>query len=321
MLDDGAKKWLATLLGPAVGFEESMARHTTFKIGGPADALARPQNETQLRRLVQWAGQNAIPYMVLGGGSNLLVRDGGIRGVVICLDAMAAGVQWRQSPPQVIVTAGAGVPTKHLCALALKQGWEGMNFALGIPGSLGGAIVMNAGTAGGSMSDVLSAVTVVTGSGETERITRDRLQFHYRGLQWPSCIQNGWGQAVVMTAVLRLTLGSRDRVRRQARQLMQSRVGKQPTWQPSAGSFFKNPSARMPAGRLIDEAGLKGLRVGGAQVSPRHANFIINRGSATAGDVIGLVEQIQANVKTRFGIVLQPEVRIVGEETSKKESL
>lgn len=321
MLDESAIRWLKALLGPAVTFDEPMARHTTFKIGGPADALAQPQNESQLRQLVQWAGQNSIPYLVFGGGSNLLVRDGGIRGVVICMRAMAGDVRWRQSPPQVIVTAGAGVLTKRLCVLSLKQGWEGMNFALGIPGSLGGAVLMNAGTAQGSMADALSAVTVMTGSGETERIARDQLQVQYRAVQWPPHMQNTLGQAIVMTTEFRLTMGSRDHVRRQAMQLMRARIRKQPSWQPSAGCFFKNPSAQMPAGRLIDEAGLKGLRVGQAQVSSRHANFIINRGSATAGDVIGLVEQIQKKVNAKYGIMLQPEVRIVGQETSKKESL
>ncbi len=321
MMDEGAKQWLAALLGPAVAFDEPMARHTTFKIGGPADALAQPQNESQLRQLVQWAGQNSIPYLIMGGGSNLLVRDGGIRGLVICMSGMAGDVQWRQSPPQIIVTAGAGVPTKRLCALALKQGWEGMNFALGIPGTLGGAVLMNAGTTQGSMADVLSAVTLMAGSGETERIGRERLQAQYRGLQWPLHLQSGLGPPIVLTAEFRLTLGDRDAVRRQARQLMQVRVRRQPGWQPSAGCFFKNPSARMPAGRLIDEAGLKGLRFGQAQISSRHANFIINRGRATAGDVIGLAEQIQKKVKETYGIILQPEVRIVGEETSKKESL
>jgi UDP-N-acetylmuramate dehydrogenase len=321
MLDDGAKRWLTALLGPAVKFDEPMARYTTFKIGGPADALAQPQNESQLRQLVQWAGQNRIPYLVLGGGSNLLVRDGGIRGLVICMRAMAGDVQWRQSPPQVIVTVGAGVPTKRLCGLALKQGWEGMNFALGIPGTLGGAVLMNAGTAQGSMADALSAVTLMTVSGKTERIARDQLQAQYRGLQWPPHIQNVLARTIVMAAEFRLTIGDRDLVRQQARRLMRARVSKQPSWQPSAGCFFKNPSPQMPAGRLIDEAGLKGLRVGKAQVSPRHANFIINRGGATAGDVIGLVEQIRKKVKTKYGILLQPEVRIVGEETSEKESL
>jgi UDP-N-acetylmuramate dehydrogenase len=321
MLDDGAKKWLTALLGPAVQFDEPMARHTTFKIGGPADALAQPQNESQLRQLVQWAGQNSIPYLVFGGGSNLLVRDGGIRGLVICLNAMAGEVQWRELPPEVIVTIGAGVPTKRLCVLALRHGWEGMNFALGIPGTLGGAVLMNAGTAQGSMADALSAVTVMTGSGQTERIARDQLQMQYRGLQWPAHIQGGTGQTIVMTAEFRLTMGDRDHVRRQARQLMRARARKLPSWKPSAGCFFKNPSAQMPAGRLIDEAGLKGLCVGQAQVSSLHANFIINRGSATAGDVIRLVEQIRKRVDAKYGVKLQPEVRIVGEETSEKESL
>lgn len=321
MLDDGAKRWLRALLGPAVAFDEPMARHTTFKIGGPADALAQPQNESQLRQLIQWTRQNSIPYLVFGGGSNLLVRDGGIRGLVICMRAMAGDVRWRPSPPQVIVTAGAGVPTKRLCGLALKQGWEGMTFALGIPGTLGGAVLMNAGTAQGSMADALSAVMVMTVSGKTERIARDQLQVQYRGLQWPPHIQNVLGRTIVMAAEFRLTMGDRDLVRQQAMRLMRARVRKQPSWQPSAGCFFKNPSAQMPAGRLIDEAGLKGLRVGQAQVSPRHANFIINRGGATAGDVVGLVDQIRKNVESKFGIMLQPEVQIVGEETSTKESL
>lgn len=321
MLDDSAKRWLTILLGPAVTFDEPMARHTTFKIGGPADALAKPQNESQLRQLIQWAGQNSIPYLVFGGGSNLLVRDGGIRGLVICMRAMAGDVRWQPSPPQVFVTAGAGVPTRRLCALALKQGWEGMNFALGIAGSLGGAVLMNAGTAHGSMADVLSAVTVMTGSGEIERIARDQLQVQYRGLQWPPHVQNALNRTIVMSADFRLTMGDRDLVRRQAGRLMRARVRKQPSWEPSAGCFFKNPSAQMPAGRLIDQAGLKGLRVGRAQVSQRHANFIINRGSATASDVIGLVEQIRKTVNAKYGIILQPEVRIVGEETGKKESV
>jgi UDP-N-acetylmuramate dehydrogenase len=315
MMDNGAKRWLTDLLGPAVQFDEPMARHTTFKIGGPADALARPQDESQLRQLVQWAARNSIPYLVVGGGSNLLVRDGGIRGLVICLNALAGTVRWRETPPQVMVTAGAGVPTKRLCALALKHGWEGMNFALGIPGSLGGAVLMNAGSAQGSMADVLLAVTVMTGAGQTERIDRSQVQVHYRGLRWPDPIRSVSGPAIVMTAEFGLSMADRDQVRRQARRLMRTRARKQPGWQPSAGCFFRNPSAKTPAGRLIDEAGLKGLRVGQAEVSPRHANFIVNRGGATAQDVLRLVERIQSNVENYCGILLQPEVHIVGEET------
>lgn len=321
MLNKGAKHWLTDLLGPAVQFDEPMTRHTTFKIGGPADALARPQDESQLRQLVQWAAENSIPYLVLGGGSNLLVRDGGIRGLVICLSAMAGSVQWRETPPQVAVTAGAGVPTKRLCALALKHGWQGMNFALGIPGSLGGAVLMNAGSSQGSMADALAAVTVMTGAGQTERIDRGQLQVHYRGLMLPEPVRNFSAPAIVMTAEFGFAMADRDQIRRQAMRLMQARARKQPGWQPSAGCFFKNPSAETPAGRLIDAAGLKGLRVGGAEVSPRHANFIVNRGGATAQDVLRLVERIQSNVKDHCGIVLQPEVHIVGEETGTQESL
>ncbi len=321
MLADDAKQWLKDHLGSGVRFDEPMAHYTTFKIGGPADALARPQNETQLRQLLGWAGRNNIPYLVMGGGSNLLVRDGGIRGVVIHLGDLADDVRWKESGPQVMVTAGAAVPTKRLCVLALRNGWGGMNFALGIPGTLGGAVVMNAGTAQGSMADVLSAVTVMTGEGEICRILREQLQFQYRQLQWPDRIRRIKGQALLLTAEFRLTMVNRETIRKQARQLMRSRARRLPGWKPSAGCFFKNPSAQTPAGRLIDEAGLKGLSVGQAQVSSRHANFIINRGSASAGDVLKLVEQVREKVKAVSGIELQPEVRIVGEETGKKESL
>ena len=320
MLDDDARQWLSNLLGPAVRFNETLAKHTTFRIGGPADAFAEPEHESQLTQVIQWAQHNKIPWWVMGGGSNLLVRDHGIRGVVIRLSAMT-DVQWEVEHSAVHLTAGAGLPTKQMCALALRYGWRGMNFALGIPGTLGGAILMNAGTAQGCMADVLTAVTVITAAGKKRRVTRDQLQFQYRGLQWPGSVEDKKRQAIVLAAELKLAMADRDNIRRQARGLMQARVQRQGKRRPCAGSFFKNPSTDLPAGRLIDQAGLKGVRIGDAQVSRRHANFIVNRGHATAEEVLRLMDRIQKRVKAEFGIDLTPEVCIVGQEAGAQKPL
>jgi UDP-N-acetylmuramate dehydrogenase len=315
MLDQRARRWLRQLLGQGVVFDEPMARHTAIKIGGPADGLATPQSLEQLKALVQWAQQNNIPYMVVGGGTNLLVKDGGIRGVVIRLNQLAGQVQWEEKASQVQVTVGVGTPTKRLCVLALRHGWQGMNFALGIPGALGGAIVMNAGTAHGTLSDVLAAVTVLTGTGDQQRLAMGARTGAYRQMNWPEQAQGQTGAPLILlTAEVVLRKGNRQQVFQEARQLMQARAAKQPTWQPSAGCFFKNPAPHTPAGRLIDQAGLKGVQVGDAQVAVRHANFIVNRGQATAADVMALAEKIQTRVRKQFGIELVTEVRIVGEE-------
>ncbi len=314
MLEDADKVWLRRKLGNGVRFDESMARHTYFRIGGPVDAWIEPKNEQQLGAVLEWSQRRIIPYQVIGGGTNLLVRDGGIRGLVIHLKRMADDVQWDQQGPRIIVSSSAGVPTKRICALALKNGWQGMNFALGIPGTLGGAIMMNAGTAHGCMADVVDTVAVMTASGEKVELNRRSMDHGYRKLGLPDELTGQISPAVLIAARLTIGGGERKRTRHQARQWLEERSRQQPTWQPSAGCFFKNPSENQPAGRIIDEAGLKGFRVGDAQVSFRHANFIINRGNASAADVLAVAARIRETVKKRFNIDLVPEVRIVGEE-------
>jgi UDP-N-acetylmuramate dehydrogenase len=315
MLDTADIKWLRRQFGTGVLFDESMAGHTSFKIGGPADIFVQPESEAKLKAIVKWSQQKKIPYVLIGGGTNLLVRDGGIRGLVIHLGRLTPEVTWDIQQARVRVTAGVGIPTKRLCVLALKQGWLGMNFALGIPGTLGGAIMMNAGTLNGAMADVIDSVSVITATGEKVMIQRESMSFKYRCLQLPDDVPSDPSAPAILTAaVLDLALGDRRRIRRQARQWMQSRSRRQPAWQPSAGCFFKNPKQDLPAGRLIDEAGLKGWQEGKAQVSSRHANFIINLGGASAADVLSIKTKIQETVRSRFGINLEPEVRIVGEE-------
>ncbi len=292
-----------------------MARHTSFRIGGPADALVQPDSEEQLKAILQWTRQTQTPYLVIGGGTNLLVRDGGIRGLVIHLGRLATKITWQLQEKQVHVDAGAATPTRRICRLALQQGWQGINFALGIPGTLAGAILMNAGTAQGAMADVLEAVTIMTTAGEKVQLRRDAMAAQYRDLQLPADTLCGIaGPSIVLAGHLHLTLGDWAAIRAHARQLMKQRSRRQPGWQPSAGCFFKNPSMDRPAGRLIDEAGLKGLQVGDAQVSDRHANFIINLGRATAEEVLALSGKVQERVQNYTGVLLTPEVRIVGEE-------
>lgn len=320
MLDRSAKERLHRLLGPQVRFDEPMARHTAFRIGGPADALVCPESEDQLKVLLRWAYQTRTPYFVIGAGTNLLVRDGGIRGLVIHLERLAGALAWELKGGRVDIRAGAAVPTRRICRTALQQGWQGFNFALGIPGTLGGAVMMNAGTAHGVMADVLEAVTFMLSTGEKVRLTRDAITAGYRQMRFPLEIMGtDTGPGILLAADLELAVGDRAAVRLQARRLMARRVKGQSVKEASAGCFFRNPSAGQPAGRLIDAAGLKGTRVGDAQVSRRHANFIVNLGRASAEDVLALVAKVQEQVRIHAGVMLTPEVRIVGEEKTNPE--
>ncbi len=304
------RQWLQRTAPGAVRFDEPMARHTTLRVGGPAEALVRPRDVAQLGILVAGAARRGLPLLVVGRGSNLLVTDGGIEGMVIELSNLDTITL--QAAPEADgscrVTAMAGARLARLCRLALSRGLAGLEFAVGIPGSVGGAIAVNAGAADGSMADVLEAVTVMTTGGRLHRLDAERLTFGYRRFSLPAETAG----AVIVSGEFRLRSSDPERVRSRARRLARTRVRKQPLAWPSAGSFFKNPPGREPAGRLIEAAGLKGRRVGDAAVSRRHANFIVNRGRATATDVLTLAAQVQQAVHARFGVRLEPEVVIVG---------
>lgn len=322
MISSAARTWLVGLLGQRAQFDVPMERYTSFQIGGTADVLVEPQDVEQLKAVIQWTNQNNLDYLAIGGGTNLLVLDGGIRGVVLLFGKHWADVQWRKHDALIKLDAGAGVPTRRICRLALKHGWYGVNFALGIPGSLGGAILMNAGTRSGCMHDILERVTLMTAGADIVTLERDMLKCNYRSLGLPDDVSGGTGRApILLSAHLALTVGDIAAVRREATILMRQRVKGQPSWKPSAGCVFKNPPEGKPAGWLIEYAGLKGKQVGGACVSDRHANFIINQGGATAQDVLRLMQTIQEAVMDAHGIWLDPEVRIVGEEKNNaKES-
>ncbi len=314
MLDPRTKKWLAKFLDGNVRFDEPMARHTSLRVGGPAAALAVPENTGQLLSLTGGLRSRGVGRLLLGRGTNLLVPDGGTSRVVIatrnCLGetALAPG-----EGDGVRATAMAGVGLGALCALAIRRGSDRMLPLLGIPGSVGGAIRMNAGTALGSISEVIRSVTLLWPSGKIEEILGKDLRFGYRSLEVP-------GLADLDEAVI---LGGRfdfpgcgagpEAIRERARGILLGRWAAQPKGVRSAGCFFKNPPSGPSAGQLIDRAGLKGCSVGDAQVSEKHANFIVNRGTAAAGEVFRLMDKVRETVHRRFDVVLEPEVRIVGD--------
>ena len=313
-MDEGTKKGLTALLGDRVRFDEPMIRHTHFRVGGPADALASPRSIEELAALVRRCAETRIPYRVIGGGTNLLVTDGGIRGLVIRLgrglDAIVP-VETSDATPLVKAMAGAGLRT--LCRFAAENGLAGMNFAAGIPGTVGGGLMMNAGTASGCMGDVTRSITVMNPEGRTRTIPRRDLNFAYRHLTWGPSESEGPGlEPIVVDGTFRLRPADASVLKTRARDLLRQRAQNQPVDLPSAGCFFKNPAAGKTAGELIDLAGLKGCRVGQAQVSEKHANYIVNLGGASAADILNLGRRVRQAVADKFNIQLEFEVKIVG---------
>lgn len=279
---------------------EPMSRHTTFRVGGPADVLVCPEY-SELPQLIRLCRDCEIPYCVVGNGSNLLVGDGGIRGVVIELSKAMETVTIDGD----YILAEAGALLSRVANLAADHGLTGMEFAAGIPGSIGGAVVMNAGAYGGEMKDIVESVTVLDREGTQKVLTAEQMEFGYRS----SCVtEHGY---TVMQSRLKLAAGDRDKIRQRMAELGEMRREKQPLEYPSAGSTFKRPEGYY-AGKLIMDAGLRGYQVGGAQVSEKHCGFVINRGNATAGDIRRLMKDVSDEVQRQFGVSLEPEVKFLG---------
>lgn len=280
---------------------EPMSRHTTFRTGGPADLLVQPEAE-QIAPILEVCRNEEIPWTVIGNGSNLLVGDGGIRGVVLEIGKQMSDVVIEGT----VITAGAGAMLSSIASRAAAAELTGMEFASGIPGSLGGAVVMNAGAYGGEMKDILQKVTVLTPDGTVQTLSVEELELSYRHSIIP---EKGY---LVISAVLKLQPGNADEIQSIMDDLKEKRVSKQPLEYPSAGSTFKRPEGYF-AGKLIQDAGLCGFRVGGAQVSEKHCGFIINRDQATSTDICQLMQQVSEIVYEKFGVRLEPEVKKIGE--------
>jgi len=292
-----------------------MARHTYFRVGGPAEAFLTPETEADLVEAVGWAVAGRIPFLAVGAGTNLLVLDGGIPGLVISLKGYQDAIGPVAGGGGLRVSAGTGL--RALCGYCLSRGFSGMNFAVGIPGTLGGGVAMNAGTRLGSMEEVVGSVRVLLPGSSGPRVAEigaDRLRFAYRSLDWSGLPEAAGtaGPPLLLSADLRLGRGEPGALRREALSIWGKRRQAQPIGQPSAGCFFKNPPAGPGAGRFIDQAGLKGRRVGDAEVSRRHANFIVNRGRARAADVLELAARVEETVQAAFGVRLEREVKVVG---------
>jgi UDP-N-acetylmuramate dehydrogenase len=266
--------------------------------------------------LITGAWERKVPYLVVGGGTNLLVTDRGVPGIVVNLSGGLRRIEKTADPDGGIrVFAEAGVSTRRLCRFCLSEGLGGMAFILGIPGTVGGAICMNAGAGAGCMSDRLHHIEVVYPMGAPKKITREHLNGSYRSLSWDRVAKGADAYPpVVLGGCFDVVPASAEDLKSLARRAAKARSASQPGYRGSAGCFFKNPSTENPAGRLIEQAGLKGRQCGGAVVSEKHANFILNTGRATADDIIGLMKTVQAAVYDKFGILLEPEVRIIGEE-------
>ncbi len=293
---------LAAVLGAdQICREEPLSRHTTFRVGGPAEYLVTPQI-AQIPQVVELCRRYDLSLTVIGNGSNLLIADAGLRGVVMEIGKAASGIRVIDEDDLVV---SAGTLLSETAAFAAREGLAGMEFAAGIPGSLGGAVVMNAGAYGGEMKDILSGVRVLTQNGEIRVRPADELELSYRHSRMMD------EQDIVLEARLNLTQDSTAVIRARMEELRKKRVEKQPLEYPSAGSTFKRPEGYF-AGKLIEDAGLRGFRVGDAQVSEKHCGFVINRGAATAAQILELMQEVQRRVREHSGVDLEPEVRLLG---------
>lgn len=285
-----------------VFLNEPMSRHTTFRIGGPADCFLQPSSAQEVGEILSICKENHLSYFILGNGSNLLVSDEGYRGVIIQLFRNYSGIFVEGTR----IRAAAGALLSAIAVAARNASLTGFEFAGGIPGTLGGAVVMNAGAYGGEMKDVLVEATVMDQEGKIFTIPVEELKLGYR-----TSIVKTAGYTV-LEAVISLKEGNQEEIRAIMKDLTEKRVSKQPLEYPSAGSTFKRPEGYF-AGKLIMDAGLRGYQIGGAQVSEKHCGFVINKGGATAEDVCRLMEDVREKVKEKFGVTLEPEVKFLGE--------
>lgn len=301
--------WLHKIKGE-VRRDELLSAHTSIRVGGPADIFILPRDAADLQTLLRHRGE--IPLFILGEGSNLLVRDRGIRGIVVSLKESFKTIHGPhfdtpgEEEPTALLRAGAGVKLSYLAKYAARFGLTGIERLAGIPGSVGGALIMNAGAEGTEIGDVVESVTRITPDGEMETLNRDQLSFGYRKTVFPT------KEGIIVEATLRLKKGDAAKIQETMDTHLTRRSQTQPLTVPNSGSIFKNPPGDA-AGRLIEAAGLKGTRFGQAAVSLKHANFIVNQGQATARDVIRLIEHIQETVREKFGTELEREIIIAGE--------
>ncbi|WP_249322520.1 UDP-N-acetylmuramate dehydrogenase [Wansuia hejianensis] len=286
-----------------VFFNEPMKNHTSFKIGGPADVMIVPHNENQIVKAVKLCRENNIDHYIMGNGSNLLVRDGGMRSAVIKINEGFKDIEINGD--RIICQSGALLTA--VSRRAAEKSLTGMEFANGIPGTIGGAVTMNAGAYGGEMKDVITKVRILDRNNNIKEYTNEEMNFRYRGSR---VVDEG---LIVLGVEIQLKVGDFEKIREKMKDLTHQRTSKQPLELPSGGSTFKRPTGYY-AGKLIMDSGLRGLRYGGAQVSEKHCGFVVNVDNATCKDVLSLISVIQKTVRDNYDVDLEPEIKIIGED-------
>lgn len=286
-----------------IKIDEPMKKHISFRVGGPADILVKPNTEEELSSLVKFIKKENIPYLIIGNGSNLLVKDGGIRGIVIELSDNFNNFEIDGN----LIKVQSGALLSIVGKAALREELKGFEFASGIPGTLGGALAMNAGAYGGEMKHIVKSVRVMDTDGNIHELSNEEMEFDYR----KSILSRE--KYIVLSAIIELEKGNYDEIKEKMADFTQRRVTKQPLSLPSAGSTFKRPTGYF-AGKLIEDSGLRGLTLRGAQVSEKHCGFVVNLGDATAKDILDLIYIVKSTVNAKFGITLEEEVKILGED-------
>jgi UDP-N-acetylmuramate dehydrogenase len=303
-MDETQRRGLLEIMGENIQFDRAMSEYTTFRIGGKADAICFVQGLGELQQVFSYLNKEKIPYLLVGKGSNLLVRDGGFKGAVIIMRGQLATIKQHEKNDRMVL-AGGGLTLRDLVRFCSQRGLGGLEFLSGIPGTVGGAVTMNAGAFGRAMGDVVQQVDLVTPEGEFTSRNRSDLTFSYR----ESSIQGG---SLVVRASLQCSQETSEIVSGRVAEYLTRRKLAQPLDYPSAGSVFRNPS-NDHAGRLIEQAGLKGKKIGGAMISPKHANYIVNTGGAQAEDILRLMEMAKEKVREATGVELEPEIKVVGD--------
>lgn len=286
-----------------IKIDEPMKKHISFRVGGPADILVKPNTEEELSALVKLIKKENIPCLIIGNGSNLLVKDGGIRGVVIELSDNFNNFEIHGN----LINVQSGALLSIVGKAALREELKGFEFASGIPGTLGGALAMNAGAYGGEMKHIVKSVRLMDMDGNIHELTNEEMEFDYR----KSILSRE--NYIVLSAVIELEKGNYDEIKEKMADFTQRRVTKQPLSLPSAGSTFKRPPGHF-AGKLIEDSGLRGLTLRGAQVSEKHCGFVVNLGNATAKDLLDLMYVVKSTVNAKYGVMLEEEVKILGED-------
>jgi UDP-N-acetylmuramate dehydrogenase len=303
------KKFRQTLRDMVSGnilFDEPTERHTSIGVGGKTDALVFPQNRDELRQITSYLRNTGIPFIPVGNWTNLIIKDSGYRGVIVSLQCINHVTWSERNFPYVSIDAEAGAALSDIVRLSAGESLTGLEFCAGIPGTVGGAVRMNAGAYGNEIKDVIENVNVMNMSGKISEFKREALKFTYRHMELPE-------GAILVSASFLLSKGIKEKIREKIREILETRKEKHPLEYRSAGSIFKNPEG-LPAGQIIDALGLKGIQIGGAKISEKHGNFIVNTGNAKAKDILALMDMVKKKVWEEKGIHLEPEVRIIGED-------